>query len=73
MMKCHIVAFGAVVLLATGCSSTTQSEYVWVKDYEKMQRIEQANRSSAQLSQMHWVNPPMKRIPRAEYERMRQQ
>ncbi|MCH8537237.1 MAG: hypothetical protein LAT66_05620 [Alkalimonas sp.] len=73
MMKCHIVALGAVVLLVTGCSATHQDEYVWVKDYEQMRLIEQANRSSAQLNQMHWVNPPMKRIHRSELAKVRQQ
>ncbi|MEE2002228.1 hypothetical protein QWY20_12260 [Alkalimonas sp. MEB108] len=51
----------------------TQPDYVWVMDYEQMRLVEAANRNSSLPNQMHWVNPPMKRIPRAEYERMRQQ
>lgn len=73
MMKHYVVTLGVVLLLLTGCSATNQSEYVWVKDYEQMQLVEKANRNSSQLSQMHWVNPPMKRIHRSELDKVRQQ
>lgn len=73
-MKKTILSICSIALLsASGCSSVTQPDYVWVMDYEQMRLVEAANRNSSLPNQMHWVNPPMKRIPRAEYERMRQQ
>lgn len=73
-MRKMMLLIGTVTLLSlSGCSSVTKPDYVWVMDYEQMRLVEAANRNSSLPNQMHWVNPPMKRIPRAEYERMRQQ
>ncbi|SEA86330.1 hypothetical protein [Alkalimonas amylolytica] len=73
MKKMILSVCSAALLGLSGCSSITKPDYVWVMDYEQMRLVEAANRNSALPNQMHWVNPPMKRIPRAEYERMQQQ
>ncbi|MCC5851796.1 MAG: hypothetical protein JJU30_03125 [Alkalimonas sp.] len=72
MNKLGLIAIPALVMLSA-CSSQPPGDYVWIKDYEQIQRIEAANRNSAMSNKIQWVNPPMKRISRAEFEQMRQQ
>ncbi|MEE2025422.1 MULTISPECIES: hypothetical protein [Alkalimonas] len=61
------------LLLLIGCASTPVTEYVWVKDYERMQQIETSSRNSAVPNQLMWINPPMKKVPRAEWEQQHKQ
>lgn len=73
MKYCIIALCCSVILGISGCSAVHQNEYVWVKDHEKMRLIEEANRSSAMANNVHWVNPPMKRVHRSELKKDPQQ
>lgn len=46
-------------------------EYVYILDYEKIALIEEASRTSSSNVETYWVNPPLKRITRAELAKLR--
>ncbi|GAA4349660.1 hypothetical protein [Kangiella taiwanensis] len=74
----YAVAISAI--LVVGCSSksdrdylvqSSDDEYVYIVDYEKMAYIDEASRTSHSNVDTYWVNPPVKRIKRSELEAMR--
>lgn len=64
----------AFAVLATGCNSTSSryaassddDEYVYVIDWDKVQRIEEAARNSNANVDTVWVNYPRKRVKKSE-------
>lgn len=68
------LAVTAFAVLATGCNSTSSryaassddDEYVYVVDWEKVHRIENAARNSNANVDTVWVNYPKKRVKKSE-------
>lgn len=68
------LAVTAFAVLATGCNSTSSryaassddDEYVYVVDWEKVHRIENAARNSNANVDAVWVNYPKKRVKKSE-------
>ncbi len=68
------LAATAFAVLATGCNSTSSryaassddDEYVYVVDYDKIQRVEKAIQNSAMNLDTYWVNPPVKRVKKSD-------
>ncbi|WP_223669606.1 hypothetical protein [Kangiella shandongensis] len=75
-------AFAAAALVGLiGCNtmserdyvvdSSSADDYVYIVDYEKMALIEKANKKSHVGVDTYWIHPPVKRIKRSEYEKMK--
>ncbi len=63
----------AFAVLATGCNSTSSryaassdDEYVYVIDWQKVQMIEKAAREGNAHVETVWVNYPKKRVKKSE-------
>lgn len=64
----------AFAVLATGCNSTSSryaaasddDEYVYIVDWEKVRKIEEAARNSNANVDTVWVNYPRKRVKKSE-------
>lgn len=51
--------------------ASSDDDYVYILDYEKMALINEAGRTSHSNVETYWINPPVKRIKRSELEQMR--
>lgn len=51
--------------------NSTADDYVYIVDYEKMALIGEASRTGHSNVDTYWIHPPVKRIKRSEYEKMK--
>ncbi|AOE50335.1 hypothetical protein [Kangiella sediminilitoris] len=79
IVKIALLVFSLALLMA--CNTTPErdymvdkdssADYVYIIDYEKVSKIEQAGRTSHSNVDTYWIHPPLKRITRSEYEKLK--